>query len=365
VLHLQLTSDLALDQWKASSDADRQPHHLMGEMRDAFGAVTHPPRPDQVRLIDRLLATLCDEPAQWASARLLSKQVDDRDVVFSVSEDMTLPMLFWLQARRKRTAMISTVMNPGRLRMKVLFRAFRAGHRLGRCFALTPLTADIMRDELGLPAAKVQRFPMETDIAFFRPVTRSRFRDRPLVFAAGLEQRDYTTLADATADLDLDVEVCAKSPDATSRTRMSMPTELPGNMRFHPYEWTDYRRMFSEADVIVVPVLPNRYGAGLTTMVEGMACGRPVIVTDDSGLPAELAAQGAIMTVPAQDPVALQAAIEKILANPDLAESLGATARNVAERVFSTANAVETLASVIDDIAPGAAKLQRHAAKAA
>ena len=352
-VHLLLTNEIDLDAWRLASAADRQPHHLMTELRDAFSARTLPPLPGRVNLLDKILATLCDVPASWASARVASKQLGDSDIVYSVSEDSTLPMIVWLQLRRRRTKVITQVMNPGRKRMKVLFRLFNANRRIARFTSLTPIALDILRDEYGIiPESRLRLFPMETDVDFFRPVERTRFRDRPLIYSAGMEQRDYLTLATAVADLDVEVEVCAKSPNASTRTRCAFPRPVPSNMRFHPYEWTDYRRMFSEADVVVVPLLPNRYGAGLTTMVEGMACGRVVIVTDPTGLPQELADEGALITVPAQDPVALREAIEKVLANPEMAAEMGEIARRAALDRFSTKYSIDALSAIIRELDP-------------
>ncbi len=326
----------------------------MVELRDAFGARTLPLRADRVTVLDKLLATLCDTPASWARARLASKRLTGDDVVYSVSEDATLPLVAWLQLRRRSTRVVTQVMNPGRKRMKVLFRAFNASKRIDRLASLVPVPLEILRDEIGVPAEKLSMFPMETDVDFFRPVERERYHDRPLVYSAGLEQRDYQTLADALGDLDVEVEVCAKSPNASMRTRCTFPDRLPENMRLHPYEWVDYRRMFSEADVVVVPLLPNRYGAGLTTMVEAMACGRPVIVTEATGLPEELAGEGAVVTVPAQDPGALRAAVEKLLANPHEAAELGRRARRAALDRFSTKYSIDALDALIRDLRPAA-----------
>ncbi len=355
VLHLFLTSDLDLDAWKAESDRDEHPHHLIGELRDAFTAVAHRPVSDP-KLVDRLAARVCTSAGQWALARRTSAELGADDVVFSFSEDQAVALVCWLRLRRSKAVVISSVMNPGRLRMKALFRLVGMKRRVARFVALTPVVEQILRDEHGIPAERVERFPLETDFDFFHPVERTRVSDRPLVFSAGLEQRDYTTLAEAVRDLDLDAEVCATSPDASARTRMSIPDVLPPNVTFAPYAWLDYRRMFSEADVVVVSVLPNRYGAGLTTMVEGLACGRPVIVTDTGGLPAELAAAGALVVVPPGDPAALRDAIARIVADPGAAAELARIGREVALERFATRCAIETLDRIVRSIAPHAAR---------
>ena len=198
----------------------------MVEFRDALGAVPHPPRPDAVRLIDRVLAKLCDRPDQWAASRLLSKELGPDDVVFSVSEDMTLPLILWLQLRRSRAKVVTSVMNPGRLRMKVLFRAFNAKRRVARFLTLTPAwkRSSATRSACRRPSSSGSRW---------RPTSDSSGRwSAPAMVARCSSRRGSSSaitrpLPRQSTDLDVEVEVCATSPNASSRTRAAIPEQLP------------------------------------------------------------------------------------------------------------------------------------------
>ena len=50
-----------------------------------------------------------------------------------------------------------------------------------------------------------------------------------MIVSVGLEQRDYRTLAAATADMDVDVKISGFSEDAEVLQR-SFPDVLPANM---------------------------------------------------------------------------------------------------------------------------------------
>jgi L-malate glycosyltransferase len=80
--------------------------------------------------------------------------------------------------------------------------------------------------------------------------------------------------------------------------------------------------LLARADVVVLPSLSE----GMSNAVmEAMAAGRPIVATDAGGTPELLRGRG--MLVPPADPLALAAAIERLLADPGHAAALGRRAR--------------------------------------
>ena len=80
----------------------------------------------------------------------------------------------------------------------------------------------------------------------------------------GLERRDYRTLAQAVSGLDVDIRISGFSYHAAAMAR-SFPDPMPANMSCRFYSWPDLVQLYRDADVVVAPVFPSRYAAGVTT----------------------------------------------------------------------------------------------------
>jgi len=102
---------------------------------------------------------------------------------------------------------------------------------------------------------------------------------------------------------------------------------VPGALGFVPRE--EYERLLAGAAVLAVP--SRREGFGVSC-AEAMAFGRPVVASAVGGL-LDLVRDGETgLLVPPRDPVALRAALDRLLADPALRAQLGAAARaHVAE----------------------------------
>ena len=85
-------------------------------------------------------------------------------------------------------------------------------------------------------------------------------------------------------------------------------------------------------------VLPSYYREGLPrTILEAMASGRPVITTDMPGCRDAVTDQSNGFIVPPRDAPALAAAMTRFLEEPDLIGTMGARARQIAEKRFDVA----------------------------
>ena len=143
-----------------------------------------------------------------------------------------------------------------------------------------------------------------------------------MIAGVGLERRDYRTLAAATHDLPVDVRISGFSRFAASAAR-SFPDPLPANMSRRFYEWPELVQLYRDADVVVAPLFPSPYAAGVTTLMEGLACGRPVVATRTEGLRRYLAPDDGLSLVEAFDAAGLRRAILRLLEHPAEAEAQG------------------------------------------
>jgi glycosyltransferase involved in cell wall biosynthesis len=105
---------------------------------------------------------------------------------------------------------------------------------------------------------------------------------------------------------------------------------VPGTLGFVPHD--ELQQLYARAAVVACP--SRREGFGVACL-EAMAHGRPVVATSVGGL-RDLVVEGETgLVVPPGDPSALRAALERLLADPDLRRSLGAAGRRRARESFS------------------------------
>lgn len=102
-------------------------------------------------------------------------------------------------------------------------------------------------------------------------------------------------------------------------------------------EWWGFREDMPEViNQSRLVCLPTYYGEGLPkVLLEAAACGRPVVATDIPGC-REIVRDGETgLLVPPRDYKALAAAIERLVADPDLCRHMGENARRLVDTEFS------------------------------
>jgi glycosyltransferase involved in cell wall biosynthesis len=99
-------------------------------------------------------------------------------------------------------------------------------------------------------------------------------------------------------------------------------------MEVRYFDFVELRELYRSADIIVISLLENRYSAGLTVLMEAIACGKPVIMTENIGLTVEFIEKGFILGTKPGDAKGLEAAIDYLLANPDIAQNMADKAHN-------------------------------------
>lgn len=112
--------------------------------------------------------------------------------------------------------------------------------------------------------------------------------------------------------------------------------------------------LYRQATVFVAPCVVasdgNRDGLP-TVLVEAMALGVPVVATPVTGIPELVEDEATGMLVPERDPEALAAAIERVLADPALAERLARRARARVEERFDVRENVAQLRQLFEEVA--------------
>ena len=335
--HILASSYFDFDAIDRDADADRVPRHflrhLAGELDAPIHCPTAPGETAAVSLADRLAGSIYADSSMWSMARRARKELQPGDGVYAAGSTSGIPLALLCSLfgpRRIKFAIAVTDVQRPKIR---LFGWLLALLRT-RWMMIVPHSAmvDVAARGFGRFVGGIMAINGLTDFDFFRPAdpdhdaikgTSTDKPTRPLIASCGTEARDYQLLADAVADLDADVnvKVCFASPNLTDKTRFTVPDPLPDNMEIRYFSFADLRALYQDSDVVVVPLLPNRYAAGMTTVFEAVACSRPVVVARSPGVIDELIDHDLVEWYEMGDREGLRLAIERVLADPVAAEA--------------------------------------------
>lgn len=208
--------------------------------------------------------------------------------------------------------------------------------------------------ELGVPREKLFLVPQQVDDRFWRP---SAAPSQQLIAAAGSEGRDYVTLLRAIRGTDLRAELAVghsfsaggdtRGGEVRSRIGDIEREGLPPNVRLSTLSPRRLRDLYADARFVVVPLQDLDYDAGVTAIVEAMAMAKAVIVTRTRGQVDVLRDGEQGLYVPPEDPRAMRAAIEHLLAHPEEADRMGRAGRALIEERHTLDGYTATLTAIV------------------
>jgi glycosyltransferase involved in cell wall biosynthesis len=200
--------------------------------------------------------------------------------------------------------------------------------------------------EIGVAAPRVQSAPFGIDEAFWEaapPATAGH------VLTVGRDlARDYKTFAEALDGLPVRAVVVAKDENLRD-------VRLPANVDVQTYiQLEELRQLYVGAACVVVPMVPDNdprgtESSGNTALLEAMSCARATVATERASL-REYVYEDATITTPPQDPVALRAAIQRLIEAPADAAALGAAARRHVVERHTTTHFAERLSAIIRQV---------------
>jgi glycosyltransferase involved in cell wall biosynthesis len=331
-LHLILSPGIDLDEFRRQSEQGLCPRHSMAVLADRYDAIVHIPHPERDRpnAFDRMRSRLFGSRESWAMARRLADRLGPGDIVFCQSESVGLPLASLLGKRSKRPKLFVFGHNLTSRRCRMAARLFGFASRVDAMGVCCSSQAEFLHRDLKIAESRIHLLLEHVDNRFFSPGPASRDKVRPVIAGVGLEKRDYRTLAQACRDLDVDIRISGFSRYAALLAE-SLPDPLPPNMTRRYYSWTELVQLYRDADVVVAPVFPCRYAAGVTTLIEALCCHRPVVVTRSSGLSDYLDPSDGLSLVEPFDSDGMRRAIVRLLEHPE-------EAREQADRGFQLAS---------------------------
>ncbi len=231
--------------------------------------------------------------------------------------------------------------------------------------------SDDLRDRviaLGADPKRIETIAYGVDVDQFRPDPTRRAAGRSamaagpgdlVLFTAGrfVRKKGFEYLIDAVAGLaprwpglrlviagggDLDGELRRRAREAGIAGRVQFTGVLPQR---------DVAAWLAAADVAVMPSVHDEAGNvdGLpNTVMEALASGTPLVATTAGGIPSVVTHERTGLLVPEKDAGALEAAIDRLLADPDFRMGLAARAREQSLRLHTWDRVAERFEQVYD-----------------
>jgi glycosyltransferase involved in cell wall biosynthesis len=296
--------------------------------------------------LDRLRAKLIGTPESWSFAADVAPRLGKNDVVYCLDTEVGMPLAAAIHGKPNRPKLAVYVHNIDRPRGRLAAKLLRVADSIDVFFSCCSSQLEYVRDALKVSPDRTHLLLVHVDGRFFSPGPPSPGKKRPIVAAVGREQRDYATLAEAAGDLDVDVLVDAWSATARKQPGM-LPREVPANMSFRQSNSRELVQLYRDADIVVVPMFPNKY-AGITSLIEGLACQRPVVASRTAGLIDYLTPPDGITPIEPSNPDALRGAIVHLLEHPEESQTQARQGYESVDKRYHFEQHIETVAEYLE-----------------
>jgi glycosyltransferase involved in cell wall biosynthesis len=277
-------------------------------------------------------------------------------VIVTDGEQVGLPLaMLWkllLTGRRPRHVTIAHLISASKKSMLVDFLKLHT--HIEAFIVYSTWQKAFIESRWKLAPERVFFTPFMVDGKFFSPQTGLTKKldemlagiERPIICSAGLEFRDYPTLLEAAQGLDVQVVIAAASP-WSKRKDTTAGQALPDNVLVQRFSQYELRELYARSQLVVMPLYPVKFQAGVTAILEGMAMGKAILCSCTPGQTDIIRDGETGCYVPAQDPQALRAAILQLLSSPHTADQMGLNGRRQVESELDLEHYAKRLAHLV------------------
>ncbi|MCL5104331.1 MAG: glycosyltransferase family 4 protein [Armatimonadetes bacterium] len=319
------------------------------------------PRTDYVELAKLLgseiidYAIYDDSPALLSRARALEKKLrldfhlaltglrksKDFDVVMLMSERVAIPYMLMQRLTRRRARTVYVSAHSSR-KQAGLIKSMGLFKNLDIAVSNTYAQRDFFVNDMGIAEDRIRYVLYAADERFFTPGPGD---DSYIFSAGGIRGRDYETLFKAVAELPVKVRVAAGGRAYGPDARKRLPSIPPNVEMLPPTDSAGMLERYRNASLVVVPLSRDRMdAAGCSVVLEGMACGRPVIACRTRGMEDYISDGMTGRLVECEDPSALSDAMSAALERAEDRERWSRAARAESEGRLSLTRLVQGLA---------------------
>jgi glycosyltransferase involved in cell wall biosynthesis len=320
------------EQWRRSPSPA---HHLWGfdQLERAGVEVRFLPFQGDARLKrwGEKLKLLGDLDQCW---RLFRTQ-GEYDVIFSAHHFTTLGAALLRRLGLLRKPIVAVCYQSFRkgLMGKILTRLLVAGH--DRLLVIGEATLEHVRDVHGVSDRRLKPFFWAYDLPYYDPSWPGDGDTGPrYLLAAGKTYRDYPTLIGAVSQTEAKLRILSMGQFAGS-------DQLPACVEVGPsgLDWKQVLEQYRYAFAIAIPLKLDakkpHNAIGLTSLLEAMAMGRPILMTRNEFVGIDIEAEGIGYWIEPGDTEGWRRGIEALYRDMGLARAMGERARRLAESKYN------------------------------
>lgn len=283
----------------------------------------------------------------WGQALFALRHWRNYDVVYSLGEDVGVPLALLLRLVGKRPRHILVAHNVLAARKRPLLRGLGVLHRFDVILALSAEAARATAAAYGLAPERLHFSPHTVDGCFWQPQPCAEAQTGPpLVLSVGAAKRDPATLFAAIAGLPVRLRVQAATQWSIAYGTGQGQTALPINVEWgERVSFIELRALYAQAAFCVIALQPGaHHSAGTNAICEAMAMGKAVVVAGGEGLEGYVVHGETGLLTPAGDAAALRAAIAALLADPTRTQAMGQRGRARLETLLDYDERIDGLA---------------------
>lgn len=277
----------------------------------------------------------------------VARRLSGTRAVLSDSEHIGIPLACVLAAMRSPARHMLIAHRPTR-RVKAWLLRTVASHRIDRIVVHSHDQLTTLRRGFKWPEGRTAVVPYGVDTEFWSP---QDVVEGDYVLSVGREHRDHRTLTAACESVASRVIITDGSSHSPGAHRWQ-PKAWPSNVECRSMSFLELRQTYAGAAVVVVPLVPTDFPAGITALLEAMAMGKAVIVSATDGLRGIVRDGVDGILVQPRDVPGLRAAVRRLLEHPEERRRLGAEARRTVLDGHSLSGYVTAIVRNLDEMGP-------------
>lgn len=222
---------------------------------------------------------------------------------------------------------------------------------IDRILFANKLTMDIAAQDFEIPQRHLNYISWGGDTKYYNPRYFNSPPTNDYYLAAGSTNRDYDTLIKAFAKLN-NIKLVISDRNI-SRTSYSIPNVSYDDLNNTKDRFQALRKYYYNATAILLPIKEiNDVPNGSTTILEALAMGKPIVLTDIATNYIDVEKEGVGMKVGIHDIDGWIKAISYIETHPNEAKEMGVKALQLAQQLYNYELFCENLLSHINDFNP-------------